>query len=131
MRPSSHDIGRRDTLDGANRPSTKRQVSDPTLLVKKALHGAKRVAQTATSVIGNVASEISGEKVLQPNSPAALVDNALGSGNKSKQLARRIFYSFAPSYRKSLVLEDIAKFFESREVAERVWSTPLCVPVRC
>lgn len=42
---SSHDLGRSDTLDGMGgpqRPGNKRQVTDPTLLAKKALHGFKR-----------------------------------------------------------------------------------------
>lgn len=32
---------------------------------------------------------------LQPNSPESRVTQALSSPNKSRQLARRIFYSFA------------------------------------
>ena len=86
------------------RPGNKRQTTDPSLLVKKALNGAKkcvptpslplfllrwpcvdfgpalRVAQTATTVIGTVASEIAGERVLQPNSPASMVTAALEIG---------------------------------------------------
>ncbi|GAA6033047.1 hypothetical protein JCM8097_000117 [Rhodosporidiobolus ruineniae] len=120
---NSRDIGRNDTLDGAmGRPKNKRQLSDPTLLVKKALKGAQRVAQNATTVIGTVASEIAGERVLQPNSPASMVTAALQSANKSKQLARRIFFSYAPQYREGLVLGDISRFFRSREEAERAFN---------
>lgn len=71
-------------------------------------------------MIGTVASEIAGERVLQPNSPASMVTSALGSSNKTRQLARRIFYSFCPSYRSSLLIEDILRCFENRELAERV-----------
>lgn len=118
---SSRDIGRSDTLDGAMaRGRNKRQLSDPTLLIKKALKGAQKAAQTATTVIGTVASEIAGERVLQPNSPSSMVTSALQSANKTKQLARRIYYSFAPQYRDGMVLADISRCFRSREEAERV-----------
>ncbi|CEQ41695.1 SPOSA6832_03430, partial [Sporobolomyces salmonicolor] len=120
---SSRDIGRSDTLDGGmKRPKNRRQVSDPTLLVKKAFKGAKKVAQTATTVIGTVASEIAGERVLQPNSPSSMVMTALQSTNKTKHLARRIYYSFTPKYRDGMVLADIAKCFRNREEAERAFA---------
>ncbi|GAA5928375.1 hypothetical protein JCM3775_000591 [Rhodotorula graminis] len=120
---NSRDIGRSDTLDGAmGRPRNKRQTSDPTLLIKKALKGAQKAAQTATTVIGTVASEIAGERVLQPNSPPSMVTSALQSANKTKQLARRIYYSFAPKYRDGMVLADISRCFRSREEAERAFA---------
>lgn len=95
-------------------------MSDPTLLVKKALKGAQKAAQTATTVIGTVASEIAGERVLQPNSPASMVSAALQSSNKTKQLARRIYYSFTPRYRDGMVLADISRCFRNRDEADRV-----------
>lgn len=88
--------------------------------MKKALQGVKKVAQSTTTVIGTVASEIAGERVLQPNSPASMVMNALGSTNKTKQLARRIYYSFVPSYRQALLLEDVSRCFQNRDIADRV-----------
>ncbi|GAA6058718.1 hypothetical protein JCM10212_003406 [Sporobolomyces blumeae] len=120
---NSRDIGRSDTLDGAmKRPKNKRLNSDPTLLVRKAVKATKKVAQTATTVIGTVASEIAGERVLQPNSPSSMVLSALGSTNKTKQLARRIYYSFTPNYRTGLVLSDISRCFRNREEAERAFA---------
>lgn len=125
------------------RPKNKRLNSDPTLLVKKAVKATKkfvlvllvpldcwltplalvlRVAQTATTVIGTVASEIAGERVLQPNSPSSMVVTALGSTNKTKQLARRIYYSFCPNYRTGLVLADISRCFRNREETERAFA---------
>ncbi|KAG0660428.1 hypothetical protein C6P46_004610 [Rhodotorula mucilaginosa] len=118
----SRDIGRSDTLDGAMRPKKGRQMSDPTLLVKKALKGAQKAAQTATTVIGTVASEIAGERVLQPNSPASMVSAALQSSNKTKQLARRIYYSFTPRYRDGMVLADISRCFRNRDEADRAFA---------
>ncbi|KAJ8292405.1 Mechanosensitive ion channel protein Msy1 [Rhodotorula toruloides] len=120
---NSRDIGRSDTLDGAfKRPRNKRQVSDPTLLIKKALKGAQKAAQTATTMIGTVASEIAGERVLQPNSPPSMVTSALQSTNKTRQLARRIYYSFTPQYREGMVITDIERCFPNREEAERAFA---------
>ncbi|SCZ95272.1 BZ3500_MvSof-1268-A1-R1_Chr11-2g03397 [Microbotryum saponariae] len=123
---NTRDLGRSDTLDGgfsgSGRPRNRRQHSDPTLLVKHALRGVKKVAQTATTVIGTVASEIAGEQVLKPTSAQSMVLSSLGSANKSKQLARRIYYSFCPSYRDSLLIEDVSRCFQNREQAERAFS---------
>lgn len=103
------------------RPRNRRGNSDPTLLVKTALKGVKKAAQSATSVVGAVASEMAGEEVLKPNSPGSMVTTALASAKKAKYLGRRIFYSFCPSYRTSLVLEDISRCFTDREMAERAF----------
>jgi len=118
---NSRDIGRSDTLDGGlARPGNKRNASSDVL--KKALKGAKRVAQTATSVVGTVASEIAGEQLLQPNSPQSIVLVALSSASKSRQLARRLYYSFCPAYRSSLVLDDFIRCFRTREEAEAAFN---------
>ncbi|SCV73450.1 BQ2448_7376 [Microbotryum intermedium] len=123
---NTRDLGRSDTLDGGlsgpGRPRNRRQHSDPTLLVKHALRGVKKVAQTATTVIGTVASEIAGEQVLKPTSAHSMVLASLGSANKSKQLARRIYYSFCPSYRNSLLIEDISRCFQNREQTEKAFA---------
>ncbi|KAK4046937.1 hypothetical protein OIV83_005728 [Microbotryomycetes sp. JL201] len=122
---NTRDLGRTDTLDGGinpTRPKNKRQHSDPTLLVKSALKGVKKAAQTATTVIGTVASEIAGENVLKPNSAPSMVIQALQSSKKSKHLARRIFYSFCPSYRTSLVLADVSRCFPDRDTADRAFA---------
>lgn len=118
---NSRDIGRSDTLDGGLiRPGNKRMASSDVL--KKALKGAKKVAQTATSVVGTVASEIAGEQLLQPNSPQSTVLVALSSATKSRQLARRIYFSFCPAYRTSLVLDDFVRCFRTREEAEAAFN---------
>ncbi|CAH7675285.1 Mechanosensitive ion channel-domain-containing protein [Phakopsora pachyrhizi] len=105
----SHDIGRNDTLDRAyqNNPPP------PVKIFKNALKGVKSVAQSTTSVFGTVASEIAGEQILQPNSASSMVLSALTSSNKTKQLARRIYYSFVPTtYRHVMVLGDVIKCFD-------------------
>lgn len=117
----SHDIGRTDTLDRAYNP---RASENPARLLKSALKGVKNVAKSTTSVFGTVASEIAGERILQPNSPSSMVLSALSSANKSRQLARRIYYSFVPvAYRQVMVLADIVSCFEGdQEVAQNGFS---------
>lgn len=54
--------------------------------LKRALHGVKVAATTTTTALGNVASEIAGSSVLQPNSPQAVIKTVLESANKSRQV---------------------------------------------
>ncbi|KAA1127103.1 hypothetical protein PGTUg99_022009 [Puccinia graminis f. sp. tritici] len=111
----THDIGRSDTLDRAFGAPT-RGPEHTAKLLKSALKGVKNVARTTTSVFGTVASEIAGEQILQPNSPSSMVLSALSSANKTRHLARRIYYSFVPvTYRQVMVLGDILPCFEGDE----------------
>lgn len=50
--------------------------------------------------------------MLQPNSPRSIVVSALGSPKQTRQLARRIFYSFCPSNRTELIVDDIVSCCE-------------------
>jgi hypothetical protein len=118
----SHDIpGRSDTLiDSASGKTRGSQASR--LALKKALRGLKEVAQTATTALGNVASEMAGQSVLQTNSPSNKVTAALSSANKSRALARRLFYSFRQDDKDHLELRDIARYFPNLETAENAFS---------
>ncbi|KAI0633263.1 Mechanosensitive ion channel-domain-containing protein [Trametes polyzona] len=113
---------RSDTLrDGA--PDTKRKSTfNAQKVFKKALKGVRDVATTTTTALGTVASEIAGTSVLQPNSPQAMVKTALESANKSRLLARRLFYSFARPGAEHLQVEDIERFFRSREEADAAFA---------
>lgn len=51
-----------------------------------------------------------------------MVSNAISSANKSKQLARRLFWSFVPRGRQTLQLQDIITFFPAREEAEAAFA---------
>lgn len=51
-----------------------------------------------------------------------MVKTALESANKSRLLARRLFYSFAKPGADSLYVEDIARFFLSKEEAHHVFT---------
>ncbi|TFK54216.1 hypothetical protein OE88DRAFT_1624688 [Heliocybe sulcata] len=107
--------GRSDTLrDG---PVNKRASMNPKLFLKKALRGVKYAATTTTTALGNVASEMAGSSVLQPNSPEAKVKTALDSANKSRLLARRLYYSFVRPDHDYLEVRDIARFFPTQDDA--------------
>ncbi|WVR05974.1 hypothetical protein IAU60_003002 [Kwoniella sp. DSM 27419] len=119
---NSHDIpGRTDTLTDA--ASTKSKATQlPRVAIRKAMRGLKDVAQTTTTALGNVASEMAGQSVLQTNSPANKVTAALSSANKSKALARRLFYSFRAPGAAHLDISDIARFFPNLETAENAFA---------
>ena len=104
-------------MDGAtlDRPTNKRQGTDPTVLVKKLRKGVRTAAEFGGTMIGTVAQEFVADGKPLPNSAAGMVQQALGSSNKSKQLARRLFYSFCPSYRSQLVVDDVSRYFENHE----------------
>lgn len=69
-----------------------------------------------------VYQEITGSSVLQPNSPQSIIQTALESANRSRLLARRLFYSFAKPNADFLLVEDIARFFSTAEEAESVFA---------
>jgi hypothetical protein len=66
--------------------------------------------------------EITGTSVLQPNSPQAIVQTALESANRSRLLARRLFYSFAKPNAEYILVEDIQRFFPTRDEADLVFA---------
>ena len=112
---STDQVGRSDTLHDS--PDSKATLIDPEKVLKNILKGVKGVAQTTTHAFGNIASEIVGSSVLQPNSPEAMVATALGSANKTRLLARRLFYSFRKPSAEVLVVGDIMPFFHSQDEA--------------
>ncbi|THH18467.1 hypothetical protein EUX98_g8949, partial [Antrodiella citrinella] len=120
-RHSSDIPGRTDTMrDGHH--GDKRMTMNPRRFLRKALKGVRMAATTTTTALGNVASEIAGSSVLQPNSPQAMVQTALESANKSRLLARRLFYSFARPGAEYLIVEDIARFFATPEEADAAFA---------
>ncbi|KAF8906527.1 hypothetical protein CPB84DRAFT_1675669, partial [Gymnopilus junonius] len=109
--------GRIDTLGHLKETSV-----NPRLLFKKLREGVRFATTTTATVFGNVASEIAGSSVLQPNSPQAVIKTVLESANKSRLLARRLFYSFAQPKAQFLLLEDIQHFFPTKEEAIQAFS---------
>ena len=117
---STDQLGRSDTLhDSAD---SKAPLIDPEKVLRNILKGVKGVAQTTTHAFGNIASEIVGSSVLQPNSPEAMVATALGSANKTRLLARRLFYSFRKPGAEVLVIGDIAPFFHGPDEAAEAFA---------
>lgn len=68
-----------------------------------------RVGDKVTSVVGNIASEITGKQVLNPNSAHSVVTEALERTRSSEALGRRIWMSFVVEGKESLFPEDIAE----------------------
>ncbi|KAJ7647318.1 hypothetical protein FB45DRAFT_1100411 [Roridomyces roridus] len=114
----SKETPRADTLETR---SVKKSLN-PARFFKRALRGVRTVATTTTTAFGNVATEITGVSVLQPNSPQARIATALESANRSRLLARRLFYSFAKPDQEYLEVDDIARFFPTRDEADMVFA---------
>lgn len=116
---STDQVGLNDTLHDAPKGEggQKPNALTPDKLLKNVLKGVRGVAQTTTQAFGNIASEIMGTSVLQPNSPGAMVANALNSPNKTRLLARRLFYSFKASGSQVLLVENIEQYFPNHDAA--------------
>ncbi|KZP03648.1 hypothetical protein FIBSPDRAFT_844740 [Athelia psychrophila] len=120
---NSNDIpGRSDTLNGGVHAQKGANARDPRRFVKQALKGVRMAATTTTMAFGNVASEIAGTSVLQPNSPSAMVKTALESANKSRLLARRLYYSFTRAENSHFYVQDINLLFTSPEAADAAYA---------
>lgn len=65
-----------------------------------------RVGDKVTSVFGNIASEITGKQVFNPNSAHSVVVEALERTRASEALARRLWMSFVCEGRESLYPDD-------------------------
>ncbi|KAJ7924831.1 hypothetical protein B0H13DRAFT_1976209 [Mycena leptocephala] len=115
---NSKNVGRPDAL----RADSAKDALNPRQFFKRALEGVRNVATTTTTAFGNVASEIAGSSVLQPNSPQSIVLTALESANQSRLLARRLFYSFAKPNTDYMLVEDVAPFFPTSEEADLVFA---------
>ena len=68
-----------------------------------------RIGGKVTSAFGNIASEITGKNVFNPNSAHSIVLEALEKLRTSEALARRIWMSFVVEGRDSLYPEDFAE----------------------
>ncbi|KAJ7170538.1 Mechanosensitive ion channel-domain-containing protein [Mycena crocata] len=114
----SKNVGRPDALHS----NSAKDILNPKHFFKRALKGVRTAAKTTTTAFGNVASEITGSSVLQPNSPQSIVQTALESANRSRLLARRLFYSFAKPNADYLLVEDIARLFPNPDEAQSVFT---------
>ncbi|PNS15896.1 hypothetical protein CAC42_8002 [Sphaceloma murrayae] len=88
------------------------------------LQDVGRIGDKVTSVFGNVAQEITGKQVFNPNSAHSIVIEALEKKAPSEALARRLWMSFVIEGKESLFMEDIVDVLgqEHREEAEEAFS---------
>ena len=68
-----------------------------------------RIGDKVTSVFGNLASEITGRQVFNPNSAHSIVVEALEKVRTSEALAKRIWMSFVVEGKDALYPEDISE----------------------
>lgn len=68
-----------------------------------------RIGGKVTSAFGNIASEITGKKVFNPNAAHSVVIEALEKLRSSEALARRIWMSFVVEGNENLYYEDVAE----------------------
>jgi hypothetical protein len=66
-----------------------------------------RVGDKVTSIFGNIASEITGKQVFNPNSAHSVVVEALEKAKSSEALAKRLWMSFVVEGKEVLFVEDI------------------------
>ncbi|GAB1313641.1 Mechanosensitive ion channel protein [Madurella fahalii] len=85
---------------------------------------AGRLGDKITSVFGNIASEITGKQVFNPNSAHSVVVEALEKVRSSEAMARRIWSSFVVEGSESLSLDDIIEVMgpAHREEAEECFN---------
>ncbi|KAL1870410.1 hypothetical protein VTK73DRAFT_2648 [Phialemonium thermophilum] len=83
-----------------------------------------RFGDKITSVFGNIASEITGKQVFNPNSAHSIVVEALEKARSSEAMARRIWMSFVAEDRDALYLDDIVEVLgpNHREEAEECFA---------
>ena len=82
------------------------------------LQNVGRVGDKITSAFGNVAHEISGKEVFNPNSAHSVVVEALEKKRCSEALAKRLWMSFVVEGRDALYEEDIVEVLGSERRAE-------------
>lgn len=86
---------------------------------------AGRLGDKLTSVVGNLASEITGKKIFNPNAAHSVVIQALEKVRSSEALARRIWMSFVAIDSDTLSQQDIIDVLgpAQREEAEECFNT--------
>ncbi|KAJ5698383.1 hypothetical protein N7462_000388 [Penicillium macrosclerotiorum] len=93
--------------------TTKRSSNTPLRMVQNVGQNVGRnvgrIGDKVTSAFGNVAAELTGKQVFNPNSTHSIVIQALERKRCAAALARRIWLSFVVEGRDSLYLEDIAE----------------------
>ncbi|KAL9100427.1 MAG: hypothetical protein Q9163_004192 [Psora crenata] len=71
------------------------------------LHNVGRFGDKITSAFGNIAHEVTGKQVFNPNSAHSIVVEALEKNKSSEALAKRLWMSFVVEGKEALYREDI------------------------
>jgi hypothetical protein len=97
----------------------------PLRLIREVGRDAGRIGDKITSVFGTIASEITGKKVFDPNSPHSVVLTALERNKSSEALAKRIWMSFVVEGKNELTSEDLIEVMgpERQEEAEECFAS--------
>ena len=108
-------------LTGGKKKSSRGGAATPMRLVGD----VGRLGDKLTSVFGNIASEITGKQVFNPNSAHSIVVEALEKIRSSEAMARRIWMSFVVEGKDTLSLDDIVEVMgpAHREEAEECFNT--------
>lgn len=83
-----------------------------------------RVGDKVTSIFGNIASEITGKQVFNPNSAHSVVVEALEKTKSSEALAKRLWMSFVVEGKEALYAEDVEEVLgpNRKDEAEQVFA---------
>lgn len=107
---SEEDMVINDSLElvlGGKHSRGKSGSATPMRLVGDVVGDVGRFGGKVTSAFGNIASEITGKKVFNPNSAHSIVLQALEKLRSSEALARRIWMSFVVEGKESLDIDDV------------------------
>ncbi len=98
---------------------------DGTATPMRLIRDVGRVGDKVTHAFGNVAHEITGKQVFNPNSAHSIVVEALEKNSSSEALAKRLWMSFVVEGRESLYQEDLAEVLgsERRNEAEECFAS--------
>ena len=88
------------------------------------LQNVGRFGDKITQGFGNIASEVTGKQVFNPNSAHSIVVEALEKNKSSEALAKRLWMSFVVEGKEALYLEDIVEVLgaDRRNEAEEAFS---------
>ena len=82
------------------------------------LQNVGRVGDKITSAFGNIAHEVTGKEVFNPNSAHSIVVEALEKTKSSEALAKRLWMSFVVEGKEALFEEDILEVLGSERQSE-------------
>ena len=84
----------------------------------KLLVNVGRFGDKLTSAFGNIASEVTGKQVFNPDSAHSIVVEALEKNRSSEALAKRLWISFVVEGKEALFMEDIVEVLGAERRAE-------------